>query len=250
MEIPILIPLGQGSRHGNKELKYLLRSIERNAQGWSKIYLMTVHAPDWILPNDKLEIVPLQDPPVGKDAVLIWKTIMCLKRKHITGDFVWCADDNVFMQPVYLPTLPAIHNHRPNSLFFKEPQTIWRKRVRHTLEWAESKGAKLEHNHECHAPQRFNADLILQNENDQEWMYDETGLTITTYFRVITNTYADSEDQQKWKQTFEIPMSEIREMSDADFASKPFVGYSDATDVDGILMRLDRIFNERSQWEK
>ena len=248
-EIPILCPLGTGSKSNNDELRILLRSIEKNAIGMSKFYLMTTHAPDWLKPNERLEIVPLEDPPLCKDAVLIWKTLMTIKRKNITGDFVWVADDNVFMQPVDIRTIPPIHNHRPNSIFYKEPQTIWRKRVRHTLEWAKSKGIELQHQFECHAPQRFSTDLIVKNENDQEWMYDDTGLTITTYFRVISDTWRNSEDQTKWKQTYELPMEEIRTMKKEDFCTKPFLGYSDCGVQAGLLDRLEEIFPEPSQWE-
>lgn len=248
-QIPLLCPLKSAESPTNdQELRILLRSIDRNVTGLSKIYIMTTRKPKWLVENDMLEVVPLQDAPLQKDGVLIFKTLMCLKRKQITGDFAWCADDNVFMQPIDIRSIPPIHNHRPNSIFYKEPQTIWRKRVRHTLEWAKSKGVELQHQFECHAPNVFNADLVLQNAKDEEWQ-DEIGLTIYTYFRVITDTWRNSEDQTKWKQTYELPMEEIRTMKKEDFMTKPFLGYSDPAVQAGILDRLQEIFNERSQWE-
>ena len=247
--IPMLIPLrGTENPTNDAELKYLLRSIERNATGLSKIYIMTTRKPKWLVENDKLEIVPLEDPPLQKDGVIIFKTLMCLKRKNIVGDFCWCADDNVFMQPIDIRTIPPIHNQRPNSIFYKEPQTIWRKRVRHTLEWAKSKGVDLPHNMEPHCPQIFNADKVLANAKDEEWQ-NETGLTIMTYFHVITDTWKDSEDQTKWKQTYELPMEEIRTMKKEEFCMMPFLGYSDPALQSGMLERLEEIFSEKSQWE-
>lgn len=247
--IPLLVPLrGTENPTNDAELKYLLRSIERNATGLSKIYIMTTRKPKWLVENDMLEVVPLQDAPLQKDGVLIFKTLMCLKRKNITGDFCWCADDNVFMQSIDIRSIPPIHNHRPNSIFYKEPQTIWRKRVRHTLEWAKSKGVELQHNMEPHCPQIFNADKVLANAKDEEWQ-DETGLTIMTYFHVITDTWQDSEDQTKWKQTYELPMEEIRTMKKEEFCTMPFLGYSDPALQSGMLERLEEIFSEKSQFE-
>jgi hypothetical protein len=121
--------------------------------------------------------------------------------------------------------------------------------VTNTLEWAKKRGIALEHNMEPHCPQNFNADLILKNAKDEEWQ-DEIGLTIMTYFHVITNTYANSEDQLKWKQTYELPMEEIRTMKKEDFMTKPFLGYSDPAVQTGILDRLQEIFDSPSQWEE
>lgn len=247
--IPLLIPLrATESPTDDMELRILLRSIDKHVTGLSKIYLMTTRKPKWLVENDMLEVVPLADAPLGKDGVLIFKTLMCLKRKQITGDFCWCADDNVFMQPIDIREIPPIHNFRPNSIFYKEPQTIWRKRVHHTLEWAKEKGVELQHNMEPHCPQIFNADLILKNAKDEEWQ-DEIGLTIYTYFHVITDTWKDSQDQQKWKQTYELPMTEIRTMKKEEFCTLPFLGYSDCGVEAGILDRLQEIFPEKSQFE-
>lgn len=247
--IPLLVPLkATESPTDDKELRILLRSIDRNVTGLSKIYLMTTRKPKWLVENDMLEVVPLADAPLQKDGCIIFKTLMCLKRKQITGDFCWCADDNVFMQPIDIRSIPPIHNHRPNSIFYKEPQTIWRKRVRHTLEWAKEKGVELQHNMEPHCPQVFNADKVLANAKDEEWQ-DEIGLTIMTYFHVITDTWRNSEDQTKWKQTYELPMEEIRTMKKEDFMTKPFVGYSDPSLQCGMLQRLEEIFDSPSQWE-
>ena len=249
-QIPILVPLKSAESPTNdQELRILLRSIDKHVTGLSKIYIMTTRKPKWLVENDRLEVVDLADPPLGKDAVIIFKTLMCLKRKQITGDFCWTADDNVFMQPIDITTIPPIHNHRPNSIFYKEPQTIWRKRVRNTLEWAKKRGIELEHNMEPHCPQIFNADKIIANAKDAEWQ-DEIGLTIYTYFRVITDTWRDSQDQLKWKQTYELPMEEIRTMAKEEFCTLPFLGYSDPAVQAGMLDRLQEIFCIPSEWEE
>ena len=250
-EIPMLCPLGPGSKYNDDELRMLLRSVEKNVIGMSKFYLITTHVPKWLKTDETLEIVPYGDPfEHCKDAVLIWKTIETLKRERITGDFVWVADDNCFMQPVDIRTIPPIHNHRENRIFYESNSGRWKERVRHTLEWAKMKGIELEHNFEAHCPERFNATAILRNEEEAEWN-DGIGLTITTYFRVITDTYRDSHDQREYKQTFELEMDERpRTMTDEDLHSKAFIGYSDAGVRAGILDRLKRIFTEQSRYER
>lgn len=247
-KIPLLIPLSNGSTHGNDELRYLLRSIERNAIDAGTVYLMTVYKPDWIREGDDLVVVPLPDLYKDcKDANLFKKTHDTLKLYGI-GDFVWTADDAAILRPIELSEIPVLHNHRPNSIFYEPNQGKWRARVKDTLEWAKSIGVQLPHTYEVHCPQKFNGKAILDGMKGVSY-YPE-GKTIYTTWRTVTGTWQGSLNQPDYKWTFENPIDEtVTVMTEKELCSKPFIGYNDQTS-ERVLARLAKMFPLKSKYEK
>jgi len=245
--IPILIPLGNGSQSDNLELRYALRSIEKNAIGAGVVYVITTSKPSWIAESEKLVVVPIQDIYGDcKDANLFNKVHETLKRYSI-GEFVFMADDNAFANPTNIALIPPIHNHRPNSRFYEATATKWQRRVRRTLEWAKSvTGVELEHNFEAHCQALLDGRKILSNLNSFKYYPDnQEGKTIITTWRVITRSWENSEDQRKWKETYEMPCKK----SDV-LLEKPFVGYNDAAFLSGVREALQERFPEKSGYEK
>ncbi len=244
--IPLLVPLGNGSYRNNDELRYLLRSVERNAEDAGTVYLMTVYKPDWVRESDDLVVVPLRDPYTDcKDANLISKTNETIRRYNL-GEFCWSADDAAILKPIRLAEIPVLHNHRPNSIFYQPNTGKWRARVKNTIEWAKKRGVQLPHTYECHCPQVFDGRAILANMTD----YYPDSKTIYTFYRVITDSWHNSQNQPDYKWTFELGIDETPTvMPEKELCSKPFIGYSDAT-ADRVLARLRGMFPTKSKYEK
>lgn len=242
--IPIIIPLGNGSKYGNDELKLALRSIEKNAVGVGDVYLITTSCPEWI-DRTRLNVVPIPDIYSDcKDANLFNKVHETLKRYDI-GTFVFMADDNAILKRTVLSEIPNIHNHRPNAFFYSENASKWQRRVRNTLEWAKSLGVCLEHNFEAHCPALLDGELIRKRMGSFKYYPDSTnGKTIITTWRVVTDSWHDSQSQLDWKDTYELPCT----ARDIRF-DKPFIGYND-TGFGCIRERLFKEFPEKSRWEK
>ena len=240
MSIPILVPLGNGSRFGNDELRILLRSIDRNVVDAGTVYLMTEHCPEWV---DNVVVVPLGDPYTSnKDANLHYKTLTTIER-HGIGRFCWCADDNVFMRPMRLEGMPVVHNHRSYKYFCENnPESRWRARIRNTFEWAVSRGVFLEHNFEGHVPQLFDGQALVKGMHGVDYT-TQPGLTIYTTWRVVTDTWHESVDQNEVKTTVETNFIDYK-------FDKPFLGYNDLGFGSGLREKLLAMFPERSRFEK
>lgn len=244
MSIPILIPLGCGSKHNNWELRILLRSIERNAENVGQIFLITTCAPEWIT---GITVVPFPDIYHDcKDANLFHKIHNTLKLYDI-DDFIFTADDAVFTQKIDLQKIPVIHNNRENEIFYTLPESTWKTRVRNTLEWAKSRGVNLAHNFECHCPQLFSGKKILDGMKNVHY-YNPHGKTIYTTWRVVTDTYEHSVNQLDYKYSFE-KGEDLLEYSDAELLEKMFIGYNDSS-ASAVLRRMRNIFTEKSRYEK
>lgn len=240
--IPIIIPLGCGSTYHNDELRLLLRSIERNALDLGEVYLVTDCCPEWV-DRKALAVVPMSDKFSGnKDACLHRKTLACIQAFGI-GRFCWCADDNLLCKPMNLAGIPVLHNHRDTGRFYNPPLTKWQNRARNTLEWAKGRGVELGHHFECHCPQVFDGQALLEGMKGVDYV-SQPGLTIYTAWRVVTDSWRDSQNQLDWKETYEMPCTARDVVFD-----KPFLGYNDVA-FGGIRGRLFEEFPEPSRWEK
>lgn len=241
--MPTIIPLGNGSWQGrNDELRLLLRSLERNAIGLGTIYIATIYKPSWLKESDGLVVVPIKDIyNSNKDANLFEKTLRTIEMYNI-GDFVFTADDAALLKPMNLADIPVLHNHRDNGRFYCQSLTKWQNRVRNTLEWAKARGSVLPHNYECHCPQVFDGKALIEGMKDVDYV-TQPGLTIYTAWRVVTDSWRDSQNQLDFKETHELPCT----ATDIRF-DKPFIGYND-TAFGCIREELFRRFPERSKYE-
>lgn len=242
-KIPTIIPLGNGSWQGrNDELRLLLRSLERNALDLGEVYIITDCCPEWV-DRKALVVFPMGDIYSGnKDANLHRKTLACIQAFGI-GKFCWCADDNLLCKPMNLADIPVLHHHRENERFYCQSPTKWQRRVRNTLEWAKARGVELEHQFECHCPQIFDGRKLLEGMKDVDYV-SQPGLTIYTTWRVVTDTWRDSQSQLDFKNTYELPCT----ATDIQF-DKPFLGYND-TGFGCIRERLFKEFPETSRYER
>lgn len=236
MSVPVVIPLGCGSTNGDEELRLLLRSLEANAEDLGEVYLVTTCAPEWV---QNVVVVPVRDVyPDCKDANLFAKTHEAIRR-HNLGAFCWAADDNVLLCKMRLADIPAIHSHRPLSVFQQPDGSKWQRRVRDTLEWAKRRDVHLEHDCECHCLQLFDGQAILRGMEGVSF-YPEAK-TIYTTWRVVTDTWRDTVDQREWKETYEMPKTPV-------FAL-PLAGYNDAG-YPSIREALFAKFPHKSRFEK
>lgn len=234
--VPVVIPLGGGSRSNNEELRLLLRSLEANAEDLGEVYLVTTCAPEWV---QNVVVVPVGDVYAdNKDANLFAKTHEAIRR-HGLGVFCWAADDNVLLCRMRLADIPAIHSHRPLSVFQQPDGSKWQRRVKATIEWARTRGVELEHTYECHCLQLFDGQAILRGMEGVSFYPDAK--TIYTTWRVVTDTWRDTVDQRQWKETYELPKEPVFE--------KPLAGYNDAG-YPSIRKALFERFPKKSRYEK
>ena len=246
--IPVIIPLGNGSRSNDDELKILLRSLEKNARSLGTIYLATIYKPSWLKESDELVVVPLEDHYMDcKDCNLFEKTHKVIEMYGL-GKFLWASDDNVLMQPIDLNDIPVIHNHRRNEEFTHNEANRWRTRVRNTLDWAwNTRGVHLEHQYECHCPQLFDGQALLEGMKGVDYG-KQPGLTIYTTWRVVTDSWHGSVCQLDYKATYE-KQDDKNYLTD-DLKARMFIGYNDACFLNGLRERLFNEFPDRSRFER
>ena len=87
-------------------LKYVLRSIEKNAPWYNKIYLITTgHTPKWLdISHPKIELVTHDELFIDKSALPVFNSsaieMNLVNIKGLTDNFIYLNDDTVIVKPV------------------------------------------------------------------------------------------------------------------------------------------------------
>ncbi len=237
--LDLIIPLGVGSKFDNDELRLCLRSAELHAVGLQRVVIVTQAELDWLT---NVTIIRRNDPlKKNKDGNMIDKVLLALNTLDIKGDFMLCADDNLFMQDVVLEDCPMIYNSKKRSDFNANGKR-WHRRMVRTFDYLASRGIHYDYNYEVHAPQRFCADLIRERIKSVDYRSD-IGYGIYTLFRGISDEHG-GETQSKFKTTHE-----SIESVDAPL-DRMFANYNDDAFKNGFRKRLFSIFNTKSKYEK
>lgn len=177
--VDIIIPLGNGSKNNNDELRLFLRSIEKNGIGYRKIIVVASEIPSWLQ-----NVVTLQMDDAlkhNKDGNIIRKVLFALTAvPDITPEFVWSADDCILLQEFDFSSVPPIYNARSRERFPADG-SIWQRRIRRTFDFFEKRNLPLKHNFESHVPQRFPGRKLLRAMRNVDYQND-IGYGINTLF--------------------------------------------------------------------
>ncbi len=235
--VDIVIPLGNGSKSGNDELRILLRSIEKHGSGYRKIIVVSDYAPDWLT---NVKIIPCGDTlRKNKDGNIITKVLKAAAEPDITPEFVWSADDCALLQPLNFEILPPICNARKKDAF-PANGTIWQRRVRRTFEFLSERGILMKCNFESHTPQRFPSRKLIRAMRNIDYKTDIGYAIDTLFFGLLGIT--DGFDQKLFKETCE---------SESGWKlNRMFIGYNDTAFLNGLRERLFEVFPHKSRFER
>lgn len=113
----LLYVVGTGSKHNNIELKYSLRSIEKNCTGYDRIFIVG-YKPDFL--NDNVIHVECNDrSDVYKHWNMLNKIKLCVDTTDISDNFVLQSDDHFYIKPYNFEEIPLYYK---NELIKEVPQ--------------------------------------------------------------------------------------------------------------------------------
>lgn len=249
--IPLLIPYRLDESYEGKgdELRILLRSIERNVIGISKVVLIADKTPDWLDTTAKgLTVVPVGNPYRHcKDANLFLKMKKGLEALNLKeGKWAFSADDSAFMQRCDIRLLPVIYNGSSRQKFEADKdKNKWHRRMANTFDYLESMGINMAYSYDCHLPQVFNVDTITEKIDNVPWNEGD-GYCIYTLWRGLEGVTTEGTPQHRMTNHF----SGTEGVMDRPLLDKMFVNYSDDPFGAGLRERLFTVFNQPSKWER
>jgi len=137
-----------GSRHNNLELRYSLRSIEKNLSGFDRVFISTQYLPEWLT---NVEHIQMRDDPMR---VPDWN----IKNKVYnagTEDFLFLNDDHFILEPYNANTFPNYYHSTLDIYCRKRGKDGYGLRARNTLKWLQAHELKLL-NFDIHYPIVYN----------------------------------------------------------------------------------------------
>jgi hypothetical protein len=157
--IDVVYVLGTGSNWSNNEIRFSLRSLEKNLKGMGRVFIVG-ELPDFIQ-----GVVHIQHPdeygPAIPDGNIIKKVLRAIADPSLSENFLFINDDHVLLKPVVAEKIPYFHkgdlNSFPDSYF--ENKNRWRKTLKRTRDVLNFKGLTALH-FDCHTPMLINKTLF------------------------------------------------------------------------------------------
>lgn len=238
--IDIIVPLGEGSKSNDDELKLFLRSLEKNVINYNKVWIVATKKPEWLKENNKLEVLYKDDSyKHNKDANLFEKVKYAME-KSTADTVIFSADDCAILQNYNLSLLPPIYNKR-GVKEFENNDSKWRRRMFATLKELNMTNG----NFDSHTPQPF--DRIKALKIIDTIPYDaKEGRCIDT--AILGRVYNSSIPKEAVEQSRVKITAESKDIENLKF-DKLFIGYNDNAFLNGLREKLFELFPTPSQWE-
>lgn len=151
----VVYVLGNGSGWKNNEIRFSLRSIQKNLKGYRNVFIVGELPP--FLKN--VIHVPAKDifePGINADGNIITKVLAACNHPDLSDDFLFINDDHLVIEPINVEDMPPLH--KGDMTTFPEKYwklNFWRKRLKRTMEVLLDRGLSTLH-FDCHTPILFN----------------------------------------------------------------------------------------------
>ena len=234
--VDVVLPLGNGSRNNNDELRLCLRSIERFMPSLGKIWLMTSYAPDWVR---NVEIVDIPDKHKhNKDANLFDKVLSAAINPRVSKTFVFFSDDQCLLAPFDPFNAKIVYNERGPSIF--NTSGTWHRRMTHTFELLRARGVNLDCNFDGHVPMVYTKEEFVKALRSVDYV-PEPGFCINTLVCGVLH------------KPKEVAMNTVKVTAESggnrQFDGKLYIGYNDNGFNSGIRDALFKAFPIKSKYE-
>lgn len=236
-KMDVLYIVGNGSRYGNEELRYSLRSLDKFGKNVGRVFI-TGECPQFI-DTDKIVFTPELD--IGCPAINHWWKVDQTFRKTDIGDKILLMYDDVFFcRPVDVSKYPW----RWRDLLPVDPQTgEYRKSLYNAGVWLQKHNFPIL-NYCLHQPCIYERDKFLSMEKDfAEFKLSDSGMSVRS---VYANQFVCCKTQH---------MDDLKIRSRVDNVDKLIADrdcFSIADDCyEGPVKEwLEKNLNKRSKWEK
>lgn len=155
--IDIVIPLGKGSKWGDNELRYCLRSIEKNALDVGRVFIIG-EFPKFL----NSEAVHIQQPFVFGNAArnIALNLLEACRDERLSERFAYFNDDYFLTKPLKLGEYPVYYKE-DLQLTYRQNVTDYRRHVKETFDYLQEIGL-MTLNYDTHYPCVFEKQKLLE----------------------------------------------------------------------------------------
>lgn len=236
----ILYILGTGSNWNNNELKFSLRSIEKYAKGYNRIFLSGDVKPDFL--NDKIIYNKVCDFSHHPAMNSLQKVLWTVENTDISENFVLNYDDNFLIKDVDISQYP--YYCKGQLRYINNTGAKYRQSEVDTYNYLVKKELKT-YNYGVHCPIIFNKkEFLFLKDIWQDCFKSDFGMLYRTiYCNFFNKKRVERPDSKIYSSKKETDI--IRQIQEFDCFS-----ICDKVINNGVSEFLNHNFINKSQWEK
>lgn len=234
----IVIPLGTGSKWGDKELRYTLRSVEKHLSGYGEVFIIG-ECPAWL--QNVIHIPATDgDKTYEKERNIFNKIMIACADERVTDDFLFMNDDHFLLQDYSAYKFPYYAHGFLSDYLSRQDQ--YQNTLKNTLEHF---GDHLYF--DIHCPIVYNKSAFRVINELWTWP-DKWGYCIKTLYCLFiagaNGLKAECVPDLKISDAF--PSSKIKEL----IASRPWFSMNNRAREGGMLAVLQELYPNKSKFEK
>lgn len=190
MGTDIIIALANDSRFNYAELRYALRSIEKNLTGYRDIYLIG-EKPGWVQ-----NVIHIKQKDTSRKQYSIYNKFMtAAKTESVSKNFLRWDDDVYLLEKMHVDDVKDWHGGTLAHWSHLNINMMYRNVIRNTLKLFPEG-----YYYDIHAPRRFNK-LKYQQLVKYPWGTQEL-LTKSTYFNSVESNPVEMKDPKRHRELF------------------------------------------------
>jgi len=241
-EIDVVYPVGIGSIWKDNEMRYSLRSLEKNLIGLRNVFIVG-HLPQFI---QRVIHIPAADIyRENKDANLIMKILMACDHPSLSENFVRLSDDQLVLKPIceecfenwWYEDLKDRHFGRLNN---------WGKRLKNTYNLLKQQGLPTK-NYDSHIPMIYNKKSFVDIMNRYPWNKDGSGEGFTINTLYFNNIYKGERVKEGIRFNVETPLDKAT--LQRGFEKNMFLGYDERGRNNELEEVIQEAFLQKSKYE-
>lgn len=229
----VLYILGRGSKHDDLELRLSLRCLEKNAIGVDRVFIVG-NCPEWV---QNVVHIPSEDTYTAENNA--FQKILKACRSDITTHFLLMNDDFFMLKSFVVSQYPYFTR---GALRYRKEDNPYNRSINKTRELLEKFAYILPANFEVHCPIIINKRKFLLLENiAEEFKKESTGVLCRSLY---ANLFWCVDCFSKF------PIKDTKLYKDEWKEPEYSKCISTSDDCDNILKRIEKMYPNKSRWEK
>lgn len=186
--VDVVYVLGTGSKWNNNEIRFSLRSLEKNLKNFGRVFIVG-ECPDFLQNVIHIPARDIFNPQVNADGNIINKVLTACADLRLSNNFLFINDDHLVIKPIDVNAVPPLHKgdmrtYKPEYWKLND----WRSRLKRTMEELQRQGQMTLH-FDCHTPILFNKQDFQQIMQLFAW-HTDIGFTMKSLYGNIV--YAEN----------------------------------------------------------
>ena len=158
--IDIVIPLGNGSKWQDNELRYCLRSIEKHLTGYRNIWIIGF-LPKWVT---EINYLPTADQTQNSDYNIALKVEIACYNAEISDSFLFMNDDHYLLYDYLAPNFPYYHSGTLEAMAQLRGRSPYGKKCLNT-----AKVCNQTKYFDIHTPIIYQKEQFLKHVTEKDW---------------------------------------------------------------------------------